>query len=128
MKAFNKSLKMLLFIFVFTLVSCNLLNFDEEVNTGSNATVKVTNVLPVKVGSKYSVKVSVAVSGLADGEYVKTIGAQMGYLRDSRSGQKSAVLTFSLSSKRGSYNITPFFKTNFTDKEVTGPVKTYRIP
>ncbi len=126
MKAFNKSLKMLLFIFVFTLVSCDLLNFDEEVNTGSNATVKVTNVLTVKVGSKYSVKVSVAVSGLADGEYVKTIGAQVGNLRDSRSGQKSAVLTFSLSPKR-TYNITPFFKTNFTDKEVTGPVKTYKV-
>ena len=120
------------FLFVFfacvTLSSCD----NEDIDTSSKASVKVTNVQYVnKVGTRCNVKVTVAVSGLAAGETVKTIGAKVGTsksnptLRDSRSGKKSATMTFSIRSNV-KYYIIPFFKTNLTDGEVEGPVKTYK--
>lgn len=78
-------------------------------------------------------KVTVSVSGLASGETVKMVGAKVGTvksnpnMRDSRSGVKSATMTFSLHSNR-TYYVTPFFKSNLTGKEVTGAVKSFKTP
>lgn len=112
------------------LVSCD----NDDFTKSSNATVKVTSVQAAsKVGSRYTVKVTVAVSGLASGESVKMIGAKVGTsksnptFRNSRSGKKSATMNFNLNSNQ-KYYIIPFFKTNMTDGEVEGTVKSYRTP
>ena len=130
MKTFCKIFSVLFFVSLIGLVftSCDF----EDLNTESNATVKVKSVQTTSTnGGKCTVKVTVAVSNLADGETVKMVGAKVGTvkshpsLRDSRSGVKSATMSFYLHHNQ-KYYITPFFKTNFTDGEIEGPVKTYK--
>lgn len=130
MKAFSKFFSLLFLVSLIGLVfiSCDFEDFNAE----SNATVKVKSVQTTSTtGGKCTVKVTVAVSNLADGETVKMVGAKVGTvksnptLRESRSGVKSATMSFYLHHNQ-KYYITPFFKTNFTDGEIEGSVKSYR--
>jgi hypothetical protein len=126
MKTF-KSLILLAFV-CFSFASCDSDDFDNK----SNVTVKVANVTAVKkVGTRYNVNVTLSVSGLANGETVKTVGAKVGTsvsnptMRESRS--KPGTVSFSLKSKN-KYYIIPFVKTNLTSGEVEGAVKSYKVP
>lgn len=120
----------LLFIVITCLafVACD----GDGIETSSNATVKVKSVQVVdKIGSRSRIKVTVAVSNLASGESVKMVGAKVGTsksnpnFRDSRSGKSSATMSFNIQSNV-KYYIIPFFKSNFTNEEVEGTVKTFK--